>query len=86
MKRASKIAAAAVVGLSALTMTASAASAAVVCNPEGFCWHVRGHYAYRPEYGVTVHPNNWRWGRADHYRWREHSGRGYWRQGAWVRF
>lgn len=86
MKRISKIAAAALLGVTALTGAATAASAAVVCNGEGACWHVRHPYAYRPEFGVVVHPNNWRWGPGDHYAWREHSGRGYWRGGVWVPF
>ena len=69
-----------------LAMTASAASAAIVCNGEGVCWHVRHPYAYHPAYGVVVHPNAWRWGPGGHYAWREHAGRGYWRQGVWVPF
>ena len=81
-----KIAAAAALGIGLVTMGAQAASAAVACNAEGFCWHVRGSYAYRPEFGVVVHPDNWRWGANEHYRWREHAGRGYWRNGAWIRF
>jgi hypothetical protein len=67
-----------------LTMTATTASAAVVCNGEGECWHVRHHYRYRPEWGVVVRPNNWRWGPNEHYVWREHRGRGYWRGGVWI--
>ncbi len=86
MKLSMKTAAAAVLGLSALALSATAASAAVACNGEGQCWHVHRNYAYAPEYGVAVHPNNWRWGQNEHYAWREHSGRGYWRNGAWVRF
>jgi hypothetical protein len=86
MKHATKFAAAALLGLSTLAMTAPAASAAVVCNAEGACWHVKHPYAYRPEYGIVVHPDNWAWGRNEHYAWREHRGRGYWRNGVWVRF
>ena len=85
MKTKSKIAAA-LLGLTALATTASAASAAVVCNGEGYCWHVRRPYAYAPGYGVVVHPNNWRWGPGAHYAWHEHPGRGYWRGGVWVPF
>ena len=63
------------------------ASADVVCSStENVCWHVHRHYDYKPEFGVVVHPNNWRWGDTDHYTWREHAGRGYWRNGAWVTF
>jgi hypothetical protein len=86
MTRISKIFAGAMLGVSAMALTATAASAAVACNGEGQCWHVRKAYSYAPEYGVVVHPNNWRWGANEHYAWREHAGRGYWRNGAWVTF
>jgi hypothetical protein len=86
MKKTSKIAAAAALGLGLVMMGADAVSAAVVCNGEGACWHVRHAYAYHPEFGIVVHPDNWRWGAGEHYAWREHAGRGYWRHGAWVRF
>jgi hypothetical protein len=86
MNRLSKVASAALLGLSALTASAATASAAIVCNAEGACWHVRHPYAYAPAYGVVVHPDNWRWGPGEHYTWREHAGRGYWRGGVWVKF
>jgi hypothetical protein len=83
MRLATKIAAAT---LLAATLGATAASAAVVCNAEGECWHTHRAYDYRPEFGITVHENGWKWGSNDHFRWREHGGRGYWRNGAWVKF
>jgi hypothetical protein len=86
MKPLTKLAASATLGLLALSLGATAASAAIACNAEGACWHVRRAYAYRPEFGVVVHPNNWHWGRDEHYKWREHAGRGYWHNGVWVRF
>lgn len=86
MKQTTKLAAAAVLGVGLLVTSATAASAAVACNREGVCWHVQRPYAYRPAFGVVVHPDNWRWGRREHYTWREHEGRGYWRHGAWVPF
>lgn len=86
MKTLSKIAAAAALAASALALTATTASAEIVCNGEGECWHVHRHYEYRPEFGITVHPNDWRWGDGDHYRWHEHHGRGYWHNGIWVTF
>ncbi len=86
MRPLAKIAAAALLSLSAVAVTSTAASAAVACNAEGACWHVRRAYHYRPEFGVVVHPDNWRWGEHEHYAWREHGGRGYWRNGVWVRF
>jgi hypothetical protein len=69
-----------------LALTVTGASAAIVCNGEGDCWHVRDRYEYRPEWGLTVHPDEWRWGEHEHhrYRWREHEGSGYWHGGRWV--
>jgi hypothetical protein len=71
-----------------LALTATTASAEIVCNDEGDCWHVRERHVYRPEFGVKVYPDDWRWGEADarRYRWREHEGRGYWRNGIWIGF
>jgi hypothetical protein len=86
MKRFFKLSILPALGVTAMLASTATASAAVVCNGEGECWHVRHPYAYAPGYGVTVHPNNWRWGPGDHYTWREHTGRGYWHSGVWVRF
>ena len=83
MKKIAIAVAAAAIGLTAMV---TSASAAIVCNQEGDCWHVKGRYNYRPEFGITVHPNNWRWGAGEKWRWREHEGRGYWRNGVWIRF
>jgi hypothetical protein len=68
----------------ALALSATAASAEIVCNGEGECWHVREHVEYKPEFGVRVHPDNWKWRESEHYKWREHAGRGYWRNGIWI--
>ena len=66
---------------------AATASADIVCNStDNVCWHTHRHYAYKPEFGVEVHPNGWAWGQTDHYVWKEHTGRGYWRSGAWIAF
>ena len=70
----------------ALALTATAASAEIVCNREGECWHVKRHHDYRREWGIAVHPDNWKWAGHEKYKWREHEGRGYWRNGAWVEF
>jgi hypothetical protein len=86
MKKFAKLAAAAALSISAVAVMTASASAAVVCNAEGECWHVRNNYAYRPEFGLVVHPDGWRWGAGDHYVWREHRGRGYWHNGVWVTF
>jgi hypothetical protein len=66
---------------------AAMASADVVCSAaDNVCWHVHKHYDYKPEFGVAVHPDSWKWGTTDNYTWKEHTGRGYWRTGAWVPF
>jgi hypothetical protein len=70
----------------ALIATLLPASALIACNKFGECWHVRANYVYRPEFGVVVHPDNWHWGRHEHFRWHEHAGRGYWRKGIWITF
>ena len=77
---------AAAIAAGALMATAMPASALIACNKFGECWHVRENYVYRPEFGVTLHPDNWHWGRHEHFRWREHAGRGYWHNGVWIAF
>jgi hypothetical protein len=86
MNKLGKLAVAAVIGAGAVALTATSASAYIACNNNGTCWHVHSKYAYHPEYGVVVHPDGWRWGAGDHYKWHEHRGRGYWHSGVWVTF
>ena len=71
-------------GAATLALSAVSASAAIVCNDDGDCWHVRGRPHYGSDVKVYVHPDNWRWGHGKHFRWREHAGHGYWRHGVWV--
>lgn len=74
----------------ALGFTASAATAEIVCNDEGECWHVKSKHEYKPEFGVRVYNDDWKWADNDSkkYRWREHDGegRGYWKKGIWLDF
>lgn len=86
MKNVTKLGAAMALGISALALTATSASAVIVCNREGACWHAHRDFVARPEMGVVVHPNGWRWGVHERYVWKEHPGRGYWRNGVWVTF
>jgi hypothetical protein len=74
------------IGGAALTVAATGASAAVVCNDEGDCWHVKGHAKYKPGLKLHVYGDDWKWKDHDHdkYRWREHKGHGYWRSGVWI--
>lgn len=86
MKQIAKIGAAAALAAAALGMTVGDAAAAVACNGAGECWHVRRAYTYPPAAGVVIHPNGWRWGPRERFTWRDHPGRGYWRNGVWVTF
>jgi hypothetical protein len=72
--------------LALLGLTSLNASARIVCNEDGDCWHVRGDYAYPPDVHLDVHPDNWRWKEGEHHAWKEHEGRGYWHGGEWRGF
>lgn len=71
----------------ALALTAGAASARMVCNSEGDCWHTDQNVHYPPALGVQIHPDHWyfhqRWDDTHHYR-DYHEGRGYYKGGIWV--
>jgi hypothetical protein len=67
-----------------LAVTAGSASAEIACNREGECWHVKETKHFRAEHGVTIHPDDWKWKEHEKYRWHEHEGRGYWRDGVWF--
>jgi hypothetical protein len=66
-----------------LATSATSASATIVCSGN-VCWHTHEAYEYPPEAKVIVHEDNWRWGPSDHYTFREHEGRGYWRGDSWT--
>jgi hypothetical protein len=70
----------ATVSVAALT---GSASARIVCNDEGDCWHTNTVDVFPPALGLTIHEDNWKWGSGDKYRWREHEGKGYWKGGQW---
>ena len=68
----------------ALFVAGTSASAAVVCNDDGDCWHVKGHAKYKPEMKLHIYGDDWKWNDHDKHRWREHEGHGYWRSGVWI--
>ena len=72
------------VSAAALAMSVTGARAEIVCNDAGECWHAREHAEYKPELRLRVHPDDWQWGESERYRWREHEGRGYWRDDVWI--
>jgi hypothetical protein len=80
------VAFAAMIASGALVYTATGASADVVCNGDGDCWHTHERYTYPGGVTVTVHPDDWKWQENEKYRWHEHDGRGYWKGGVWIGF
>jgi hypothetical protein len=75
---------AALVAAAVLVLATGGASADIVCNDEGECWHVKERHEYKPELKLHVYPDDWKWGEKEHYKWREHEGHGYWRGGVWI--
>ena len=71
-----------------LMAAATAASAEIICNDEGDCWHVKERYEYKPEFKLQIYKDDWKWEKEKEskYRWREHDGRGYWSKGVWIEF
>jgi hypothetical protein len=86
MNTTGKVTFAVLLGASALTMAATSASARIVCNEEGDCWHAKTDYEYQPAFGLSVHPDDWKWKESEKHTWREHEGKGYWHGGSWKDF
>jgi hypothetical protein len=40
-------------------------------------------FRYPPEARIIIHDDDWKWGPSEHFRFREHEGRGYWRGDRW---
>ena len=79
---------AAQMGVGAMAV-ASSASAYVVCNAAGECWHTDRRAQYGPNVVLQYHPDDWYfhqdWAHDNHRQWREyHEGRGYYNNGAWM--
>ncbi|HEY1541360.1 MAG TPA: hypothetical protein VGG01_03030 [Xanthobacteraceae bacterium] len=73
----------AAMGAGVLAFSTMTASAAIVCSGN-VCWHTHERYSYPSDARVVVHPDNWRWGPREHFSFREHEGRGYWRGERWI--
>ena len=86
MKLLNAITFAALTGVSAVALISTSASAGIVCNSDGDCWHTQTDYQYQPSFGLTVHSNDWKWNEGEKHAWREHKGKGYWKGGSWQTF
>jgi hypothetical protein len=86
MKTFSKLTVAALMSAGAMALISTNASASIVCNQDGDCWHAQQQYAYQPAFGLTVHDNGWKWKDGEKHAWREHEGKGYWKGGNWQGF
>jgi hypothetical protein len=73
-------------GAALLGLSSMSASARIVCNSDGDCWHVQEDYTFPPSVHLDIHPDNWHWGEGEHHAWKEHPGRGYWEHGEWRGF
>ena len=75
-------------GAGALVAATGAASARMVCNSDGDCWHTERSYSY-PGKGYSRHSDDWyfhqTWNDQRHYR-EPHEGRGYYKSGLWIGF
>ena len=89
-KKALSIAAAAILmGTGALIVTAGTASARIVCNAEGDCWHTDAAPPRVPGIRFSLHPDDWyfhqHWDSDKDHHYRDyHEGRGYYKGGVWI--
>lgn len=77
-------------GTAGLIATVQPASARIVCNADGDCWHTDKVYRYHREWRVESHPDSWYfhqdWTAKDRRYHEHHDERGYYRNGVWVTF
>ena len=85
MKLSTKALTSVAIGAGLLMATSLNASAAIACSGD-VCWRTHEAYRYPPHAGVIVHGDDWKWGPNEHYTFREHEGRGYWRGDRWERY
>ena len=78
-----KAALTAMIATGTLAFASAGASAAIACRGD-VCWHVHESYHYPAGARIVIHED--RWHPRGHIVFREHEGRGYWRDGAWVRW
>jgi hypothetical protein len=87
-KTLSATAIAALMGTAVLVATAAPASARIVCNAEGDCWHT-DRAPVVPGIRFNIHPDDWyfhqKWDADKDHHYRDyHEGRGYYKGGVWI--
>jgi hypothetical protein len=80
MTSVTKVLLGAAAGAAILASSAMTASATIVCTGN-VCWHVHERYDYPPTAGVIIHEDDWLPGPSITFR--EHEGRGFWRDDRW---
>jgi hypothetical protein len=78
-------------GTGALVATTAPASARMVCNSYGDCWHTDHQYRYDRSIGAQYHNDDWyfhqKWTGDNQRHYRDaNDGRGYYKGGVWVTF
>jgi hypothetical protein len=78
-------------GTGALVATTGAASARMVCNGSGDCWHTDSRYQYGRDVRAQYHNDDWyfhqQWNGDNQRHYRDpHEGRGYYKSGVWITF
>ena len=79
------------IGIGVLAATTGTATARVVCNSAGDCWHTDQNFKYPRALGVKSYPDDWYfhrdWSHDNDHHYRDyHQGHGYYRGGVWVTF
>ena len=87
-KTLSATAIATLIAAGALMVSAGTASARIVCNAEGDCWHT-DRAPVVPGIRFSIHPDDWyfhqHWDRDKDHHYREYrEGRGYYKGGVWI--
>jgi hypothetical protein len=75
-----KLIATTLAGFAMAGFSSISASARIVCNTGGDCWHVHDEYTYPPAGGIIILKQG------AHYSWCQDPGSGYRSGGQWERF
>jgi hypothetical protein len=71
------------IGIGFFAFSAASASAAIVCSGN-VCWHTPERYQYPSDARIVIHEDTWKPAPDARITFREHAGRGYWREDKWI--